>query len=101
SPDPVERHQTFIKKHNLPFMLLADEDHQVAETYGVWKLKKNFGKEHYGIERSTVIIDKEGILQKAFRNVRVKGHVAETLAFVKEHLGPKGRPLDKAVLSMF
>src|SRR5699024_9273516 len=114
SPDPVERHQTFIKKHNLPFMLLADEDHQVAETYGVWKWKKNFskkhnlpvmrladeqhlvaesygvwkvknnfGKEHHGTERSTFSIDKEGILQKAFRNVRVKGHVAETLALVK------------------
>jgi len=86
SPDPVERHQTFIDKHDLPFMLLADEDHQVAETYGVWKLKKNFGKEYYGIERSTFIIDKEGILQKAFRNVRVKGHVEEALAFVREHL---------------
>lgn len=44
SPDPVERHQKFIAKHNLPFHLLADEDHHVAETYGVWQLKKMFGR---------------------------------------------------------
>src|SRR5690554_2521392 len=75
SPDPVDRHHKFIEKHDLPFVLLSDEDHQVAEEYDVWKLKKNFGKEYYGIERSTFIIDKEGNLEKAFEKVRVKGHV--------------------------
>ncbi|HEX6593044.1 MAG TPA: thioredoxin-dependent thiol peroxidase [Bacillota bacterium] len=85
SPDPIERHQKFIDKHDLPFELLADEDHQVAKQYGVWKLKKMFGKEFYGIERSTFIIDKEGILQKDYRKVRVKGHVEEVLADVKEN----------------
>lgn len=86
SPDPVERHQKFIEKHELPFILLADVDHQVAELYDVWKLKKNFGKEYYGIERSTFIIDKEGILQKEYRKVRVKGHVEEALQYIKENL---------------
>ena len=86
SPDPVESHQKFINKHELPFLLLADEDHKIAEMFDVWKLKKNFGKEYYGIERSTFIIDKEGKLQKEFRKVRVKGHVEEALEFIKENL---------------
>lgn len=86
SPDPVESHQKFINKHELPFLLLADEDHKIAEMFDVWKLKKNFGKEYYGIERSTFIIDKEGKLQKEFRKVRVKGHVEEALEFIKEKL---------------
>ncbi|WP_106494563.1 thioredoxin-dependent thiol peroxidase [Lentibacillus sp. Marseille-P4043] len=86
SPDPVDRHQKFIDKHDLPFLLLADEDHKVAEEYGAWKLKKNFGKESYGIERSTFIIDKEGKLQKEFRKVQVKGHVEEALTFIRENL---------------
>lgn len=83
SPDPIDRHQKFIDKHDLPFLLLADENHEVAEDYGVWKLKKNFGKEYYGIERSTFIIDKDGILQKEYRRVSVKGHVEDALTFIR------------------
>ncbi|MBO1001509.1 thioredoxin-dependent thiol peroxidase [Pseudogracilibacillus auburnensis] len=83
SPDPIERHQKFIDKHDLPFQLLADVEHKVAELYEVWKLKKMFGKEFYGVERSTFIIDKEGIIQKEYRKVRVKGHIEETLEVVK------------------
>lgn len=86
SPDPIDRHHKFIEKHDLPFLLLADEDHQIAEQYGVWQLKKNFGKEYMGIVRSTFIIDKEGNLVKEWRNVRVKGHVEEALQYVKENL---------------
>lgn len=86
SPDPIERHQKFIDKHDLPFALLADEDHKVAELYDVWQLKKNFGREYYGIVRSTFIIDKDGVLQKEFRNIRVKGHVEKALEYVKENL---------------
>lgn len=86
SPDPVALHQKFIDKHDLPFLLLADEEKQVAEQFGVWKLKKNFGREYYGIERSTFIIDKEGVLQKEFRKVKVKGHVEEALSFIREQL---------------
>src|SRR5699024_2020527 len=86
SPDPVTRHEKFIDKHDLPFLLLADEDKQAAKDYGVWKLKKNFGREYYGIERSTFIIDKEGQIQKEYRKVRVKGHVEEALEYVREYL---------------
>jgi len=86
SPDPIERHQKFIVKHDLPFQLLADTEHEVAERYGVWKLKKMFGKEFYGIERSTFIIDRDGIIQKEYRKVRVKGHIAETKQFITDHL---------------
>ncbi|MBP1948099.1 thioredoxin-dependent thiol peroxidase [Virgibacillus litoralis] len=85
SPDPVEQHQKFIDKHDLPFLLLADEEHKVAEDYDVWKLKKNFGKESYGIERSTFIIDKEGNLQKEYRKVKVEGHVEKALEFIREN----------------
>lgn len=83
SPDPLKRHESFIEKHNLPFLLLSDEDHQVAEAYGVWTLKKNFGKEYMGIERSTFVIDSEGKIAKEWRKVKVKGHVEEVLQFIE------------------
>lgn len=86
SPDPIERHQKFIDKHDLPFPLLADTENEVAELYDVWKLKKMFGREFYGIERSTFIIDAEGIVQKEWRRIRVKGHIDQTLEFIQENL---------------
>ncbi|MYL35298.1 thioredoxin-dependent thiol peroxidase [Pontibacillus yanchengensis] len=86
SPDPLERHKKFIDKHELPFLLLADEDHKVAEEYGAWTLKKNFGKEYMGIERSTFLIDKEGNLAHEWRKVRVKGHVEAALEYIRENL---------------
>lgn len=86
SPDPVESHKKFIDKHDLPFLLLADENHEVAEEYGVWKLKKNFGKEYYGIERSTFIIDKDGNLAEEYRKVKVDGHVESALEYIRENL---------------
>lgn len=86
SPDPVDRHQKFVEKYGLPFLLLADTDHQIAEAYGVWKLKKNFGKEYMGIERSTFIIDKDGKVVKEWRKVQVKGHVEDALNYIRENL---------------
>ena len=86
SPDPVDRHQKFVEKYGLPFLLLADTEHQLADDFGVWKLKKNFGKEYMGIERSTFIIDKEGKLVKEWRSVKVKGHVEEALTYIREQL---------------
>jgi thioredoxin-dependent peroxiredoxin len=86
SPDPIDRHQKFVDKYGLPFLLLADTEHETAEAYGVWKLKKNFGKEYMGIERSTFIINKEGTLVKEWRKVKVKGHVEEALLYIKENL---------------
>ena len=73
----------FIEKHELPFTLLVDEDHKVAELYDVWKLKKNFGKEYMGIERSTFLINKAGELVKEWRKVKVKGHIEDVLSYIK------------------
>ncbi|WP_419883210.1 thioredoxin-dependent thiol peroxidase [Peribacillus sp. B-H-3] len=84
SPDPVDRHMKFIEKHGLPFLLLADENHEAAEAYDVWKLKKNFGKEYMGIERSTFLIDQQGILIKEWRKVKVKGHTEEALEYLRK-----------------
>lgn len=86
SPDPIKSHEKFIDKYDLPFLLLADEEHEVAEKYGAWKLKKNFGKEYMGIERSTFAIDKEGNLVKEWRKVKVKDHVEEAASYIKENL---------------
>ncbi len=70
----------------MPFELLVDEDKKVAEQFNVWQLKNKFGKEYMGIVRSTFIIDKQGILQKEFRNVQVKGHVEKALSYIREEL---------------
>lgn len=86
SPDSEESHKKFIDKHDLPFELLVDEEKEVAEQFGVWQLKKKFGKEYMGIVRSTFIIDKEGVLQKEFRDITVKGHVEEALNYIREEL---------------
>ena len=84
SPDSIEKHQKFTEKHDLPFQLLVDEEQKVANLYGVWKLKKNFGKEYMGIERSTFLIDPNGKVSKQWRKVKVKGHVEEALNLIKE-----------------
>ncbi len=75
SPDPVTRHAKFREKHDLNFPLLADIDHAVAQAYGVWREKKNYGKTYMGIVRSTFIIDEDGTLTDVQDNVRAKGHV--------------------------
>ncbi|QQZ63171.1 thioredoxin-dependent thiol peroxidase [Paenibacillus sonchi] len=79
SPDSLSSHAKFIEKHSLPFPLLSDEDHTVSQLFGVWQLKKLYGKEFMGIVRSTFLIDEQGILVKEWRKVRVKGHVEALL----------------------
>lgn len=86
SPDDVKSHDKFTAKHELPFPLLADTDHRVAESYGVWVLKKMYGREYMGIERSTFLIDAQGNIAHAWPKVKVKGHVQEVLATIKEKL---------------
>lgn len=83
SKDNVTSHCKFIKKYNLGFNLLADENSEVCNDYGVIKEKSMFGKKYMGIERSTFLIDKLGKLVKIWRSVKVKGHVAEVLEEVK------------------
>jgi len=79
SPDSISSHEKFRDKYDLNFPLLADEDHEVAEAYGVWKEKSMYGRKYWGIERSTFIIDEEGVVTEAWRKVKPKGH-AEKVA---------------------
>lgn len=74
SPDGVTSHRKFKEKYDLNFPLLVDEDHAVAEAYGVWKEKSMYGRTYMGIERSTFIIDEDGTLEAVWRKVRAKGH---------------------------
>lgn len=83
SMDDANKHTKFIEKHGLPFSLLVDADHAVAEQYGVWVLKKMYGKEYMGIERSTFLINEEGIIVKEWRKVRVKNHIEDVLNYLK------------------
>ena len=83
SPDAVKRLPKFIEKENLNFTLLSDEDHAVADAFGVWGPKKFMGKEYMGIVRSTFLIDKEGVLREHWDKVKVKGHADAVLEAVK------------------
>jgi peroxiredoxin Q/BCP len=75
SPDSLESHRKFQENHSLPFPLIADEDHSLAEAYGAWGEKQNYGRSSVGIIRSTFIIDPEGRVAEALRNVKASGHV--------------------------
>ena len=79
SPDGVKSHRKFKNKYDLPFALLADEDHTVADAYGAWGEKKMYGRTYEGILRRTFIIDEEGRIERAFEKVRPKGHGDEVV----------------------
>jgi thioredoxin-dependent peroxiredoxin len=83
SPDNLKSHGKFVEKNSLPFPLLSDPEHTVCELFGVWRLKKNYGREYMGVERSTFLISGDGRLLKEWRKVKVKGHAAEVLEAVK------------------
>jgi len=84
SKDTMKRHDNFKAKQEFPFELISDESGEVCELFGVWQLKKNYGKEYMGIVRSTFLIDKDGVLRQQWNNLRVKGHVDAVLEAVKE-----------------
>lgn len=86
SPDPVNRLLKFREKHSLTFDLLADEDHLIADKYGVWDLKKFMGKEFMGILRTTFVINKEGRLVHIMNKVKTKSHHDDVLEIIQEHL---------------
>ena len=88
------------QKHGLPFSLLIDDTHEVSEAYGVWKLKKMFGKEYMGIERSTFLIDPTGTVVKEWRKVKVDGHVEEALETLKK-LASNGEQQVKILFSFY
>ncbi|HSR17827.1 MAG TPA: thioredoxin-dependent thiol peroxidase, partial [Ignavibacteriaceae bacterium] len=71
SPDSVESHKKFAEKYNLPFTLLSDEPREVIEKYEVWKEKNNYGKKYMGVERTTFLIDENGMIKKIFSKVKV------------------------------
>jgi peroxiredoxin Q/BCP len=79
SPDSPKRHANFKAKYDLPFTLLADAEHEVCELYGVWGLKKSFGREYEGVFRTTFLISPEGEIIKVFKNVKPADHSAEVL----------------------
>jgi peroxiredoxin Q/BCP len=83
STDGVKSHLNFIAKKELPYVLLADEKHKVCEQYGVWQMKKLYGREYMGIVRSTFLIDAKGNLAREWRKVKVKGHAGEVLEAAK------------------
>ncbi len=80
SPDSIQSHGKFKTKYKLPFPLLADEDHKVAEAYGAWGEKSMYGRKYHGILRSTFIIDESGRIARVFEKVKPKGHAGEVLA---------------------
>jgi thioredoxin-dependent peroxiredoxin len=82
SPDGVESHQKFKKKFDLPFTLLADTEHKIAESYGVWVEKNNYGKKSMGVQRATFVIDKKGEVAKIFPKVKPQGHANEVEAAI-------------------
>jgi peroxiredoxin Q/BCP len=80
SPDDPASHARFVSKYELPFTLLADPDHRVCESYGVWKEKNMYGRKSMGVERTTFLIDSEGIVRAAFPRVKVDGHSDAVIA---------------------
>nr|WP_253288914.1 thioredoxin-dependent thiol peroxidase [Amphibacillus sp. MSJ-3] len=84
SPDSKESHESFKEQHDLPYTLIVDEKHQLAEEFGVCKVKVKAGHEYYSNQRSTFVIDRSGIIKKAFLDVQVDGHVDEVLQAIKE-----------------
>jgi len=79
SPDGEASHVKFKRKHDLPFTLLADPDHAVTERYGFWVQKSFAGKKYMGVERSTVVVGPDGVVEKVFRRVKPAEHAAQVL----------------------
>ena len=84
SPDSLESHRKFKQKYQLPYRLLSDEGHRLADAFGVWKQKSMYGLKFMGIERTTVIVDRKGRVARIFPKVKVPGHVEEVEKAVSE-----------------
>ena len=79
SPDSIRSHRNFQTKQSFSFDLVSDPEHTIAEAFGVWREKKNYGRVYMGIVRSTFVVDAEGVISHVFSNVRAKGHVTRLL----------------------
>ena len=77
SPDGLESHRKFKEKHELPYLLLVDEEHRLADEFGIWKEKTMYGLKYMGVERTTVIVDRGGKIGRIFSSVKIPGHVQE------------------------
>lgn len=88
SRDSIKRHENFKAKQKFNFDLLSDEDESLCKQFDVIKLKKLYGKEYMGVDRSTFLLDENGVLLEEWRGVKVKGHVEEVLAACKAHKQP-------------
>ena len=87
SPDPVKKHDKFIAKHELTTTLISDEEKTTLDAYGVWIEKSMYGRKYMGVNRTTLIIDADGKIVKAWVKVKVPGHVEEVLATAQELFG--------------
>ncbi|MEL6504481.1 MAG: peroxiredoxin [Pseudomonadota bacterium] len=87
SPDTAAKHDKFAAKHDLTVTLVADEEKQALEAFGVWVEKSMYGKTYMGVERSTFLVDGEGKILETWRKVRVKGHVEKVLEAARQHFG--------------
>lgn len=88
SPDSVKSHQKFKAKYDLPFTLVADVDHAIADSYGVWGEKQMFGRKYMGVMRTTFVVGPDGRIAKIFRNVRPEGHAEAVARVVAEAARP-------------
>jgi peroxiredoxin Q/BCP len=84
SPDSLASHEKFKAKFGFPFELLSDEDRTACRLFGVWKEKSMYGKKYMGVERSTFLVDAEGVLRREWRKVKVDGHAEDVLAAARE-----------------
>ena len=84
SPDTPKSHAKFIDKYELPFLLLSDPDHEVLEAYGVWGLKKMYGREYEGVFRTTYVIGPDGEIKKVFENVKPSDHSQQVLEEIEK-----------------
>lgn len=85
SPDDSESHKKFCTKKEIPYMLLADTDHVVAEKFGVWGMKKFMGKSYMGVNRSTFLTNEDGTILEVFEKVKPLGHADQVLEFFEQH----------------
>ncbi len=83
SPDKSEAQGKFIAKYNLPYTLVPDPEHSIADAYGVWKEKKNYGRTYMGIERTTLVVDPQGKIAKIYPKVKVDGHAEKVLELLQ------------------
>ena len=91
SRDSLASHEKFKAKFKFPFKLVSDEDEKLCQLFDVIREKSLYGKKYMGVDRSTFILDKDGVLQKEFRSVKVKGHVDEVLAEIRKLQTPPSK----------